>query len=120
MRHQSARPASSAATFLHPGEVADLLHVSPKTVSRWAKDGKLPFQRTLGGHRRYPEHELRELAQRDQHPGVAVEHGRLWDPVAGLGGVAAGSRGGVVRQGLEDGTQHRQVSIGLWGAADRG
>ena len=45
-----------------PREVADLLHVSPKTVSRWAKDGKLPFQRTLGGHRRYPEREIRQLA----------------------------------------------------------
>jgi len=23
-------------------------------VSRWAKEGKLPFLKTLGGHRRYP------------------------------------------------------------------
>ena len=29
------------------------LHVAPKTVSRWGKEGKLPFIRTLGGHRRY-------------------------------------------------------------------
>ncbi len=38
------------------------LHVSPKTVSRWAKEGKLPFLKTLGGHRRYPEAKIRELA----------------------------------------------------------
>jgi excisionase family DNA binding protein len=44
------------------GEVAEILQVSPKTVCRWAMDGKLPFQRTLGGHRRYPEHTIRELA----------------------------------------------------------
>jgi len=31
-------------------------------VSRWAKEGKLPFLRTLGGHRRYPEAKIRELA----------------------------------------------------------
>ena len=37
------------------------LYVSPKTVSRWAKEGKLPFLKTLGGHRRYPEAEIREL-----------------------------------------------------------
>jgi excisionase family DNA binding protein len=43
--------------------VADLLHVSPKTVSRWAKDGKLPFLRTLGGHRRYPAAAIRQLAE---------------------------------------------------------
>jgi excisionase family DNA binding protein len=44
-------------------EVADILHVSPKTVSRWAKEGKLPFMKTLGGHRRYPEAEIRELVE---------------------------------------------------------
>ena len=37
--------------------------VSPKTVSRWAKEGKLPFLKTLGGHRRYPEAEIRDLAE---------------------------------------------------------
>jgi excisionase family DNA binding protein len=34
-----------------------------KTVSRWAKEGKLPFLKTLGGHRRFPEAEIRELAE---------------------------------------------------------
>ena len=48
--------------YLHPAEVADLLHVSPKTVSRWAKEGRLPFLKTLGGHRRYPAAEIRQLA----------------------------------------------------------
>jgi len=42
--------------------VADILHVSAKAVSRWAKEGKLPFLRTLGGHRRYPTAEIRQLA----------------------------------------------------------
>jgi excisionase family DNA binding protein len=49
-------------TYLRTAEVADILHVSPKTVSRWAKEGKLPFLKTLGGHRRYPEAKVRELA----------------------------------------------------------
>ena len=52
----------SAPSYLRTAEVADILHVSPKTVSRWAKEGKLPFLKTLGGHRRYPEAEVRELA----------------------------------------------------------
>jgi DNA-binding transcriptional MerR regulator len=38
------------------------LQVSPKTVARWAQQGLLPYQRTLGGHRRYPEPAIRELA----------------------------------------------------------
>ena len=62
MRHQSVQLASNTATHLRTSQVADLLHVSSKTVSRWAKDSKLPFQRTLGGHRRYPEAKIRELA----------------------------------------------------------
>jgi excisionase family DNA binding protein len=48
--------------YLRAAEVADLLQVSPKTVSRWAKEEKLPFPKTLGGHRRYPAAEIRQLA----------------------------------------------------------
>ena len=63
----AAQPSGKAATtypsYLHTAEVAELLHVSPKTVSRWAKEGKLPFLKTLGGHRRYPEAEIRDLAE---------------------------------------------------------
>ena len=62
MHSQSARPAPRVASFLRSAEVAAILQVSPKTVCRWAMDGKLPFQRTLGGHRRYPEEAIRELA----------------------------------------------------------
>ena len=61
MRTQSVRPAPSAATFLHPAEVAAILQVSPKTISRWAQQGLLPCRRTLGGHRRYPEPVIHEL-----------------------------------------------------------
>jgi excisionase family DNA binding protein len=49
-------------THLKTAEVAAILHVSSKTVARWAQEGKLPFLRTMGGHRRYPEAEIRELA----------------------------------------------------------
>jgi len=52
-----------APSYLRTAEVAEILHVSPKTVSRWAKEGRLPFMRTLGGHRRYPEAKIRELAE---------------------------------------------------------
>jgi excisionase family DNA binding protein len=62
MHQQSARPAPSPATFLHPAEVAAILQVSPKTISRWAQQGLLPYQRTLGGHRRYPAAAIEKLA----------------------------------------------------------
>ena len=47
--------------LLTPAEVAALFRVDPKTVTRWAKAGKLTSIRTLGGHRRYRENEVRAL-----------------------------------------------------------
>ncbi len=47
--------------LLTPAEVAAMFRVDPKTVTRWAKAGKLTSIRTLGGHRRYREAEVREL-----------------------------------------------------------
>jgi excisionase family DNA binding protein len=61
MHHQSARPVPSNATYLQAAEVAAIWQVSPKTITRWAKQGHLPYRRTLSGHRRFPEQAIREL-----------------------------------------------------------
>ena len=50
-----------ADELLTPAEVAALFRVDPKTVTRWAKAGKLTSIRTLGGHRRYRALEVRSL-----------------------------------------------------------
>lgn len=47
--------------LLTPAEVAALFRVDPKTVTRWAKSGKLSALRTLGGHRRYRKSEVQAL-----------------------------------------------------------
>jgi excisionase family DNA binding protein len=47
--------------LLTPSEVAALFRVDPKTVTRWAKAGKLTSIRTLGGHRRFKESEVKSL-----------------------------------------------------------
>ena len=52
---------STEEELLTPSEVAKLFRVDPKTVTRWAKSGKLTSIRTLGGHRRYREAEVRAL-----------------------------------------------------------
>ena len=49
--------------LLTPSEVAALFRVDPKTVTRWAKAGKLTSIRTLGGHRRYRESEVKALLE---------------------------------------------------------
>jgi excisionase family DNA binding protein len=65
------RTTAAEPTYLRTAEVAELLHVAPKTIARWAKEGKLPFLKTLGGHRRYPEAAIHELARRLQEPPTA-------------------------------------------------
>ena len=56
-------PLSSAnhEKLLTPAEVAAMFRVDPKTVTRWAKAGKLDSIKTLGGHRRYKESEVKAL-----------------------------------------------------------
>lgn len=58
----TARTTETEA-LLTPAEVASMFRVDPKTVTRWAKAGKLTSIRTLGGHRRYREAEVRALLQ---------------------------------------------------------
>src|SRR5687768_12409071 len=57
------RDQSSGEALLTPAEVAALFRVDPKTVTRWAKAGKLSSIRTLGGHRRYRESEVMSLLE---------------------------------------------------------
>ena len=52
MNSSQPRPSNPLLT---PAEVAAAFRVDPKTVTRWAKAGKLSSIRTLGGHRRYLE-----------------------------------------------------------------
>ncbi len=57
------REQTTSETLLTPAEVAALFRVDPKTVTRWAKAGKLSSIRTLGGHRRYRESEVMSLLE---------------------------------------------------------
>lgn len=50
-----------AEPLLTPTEVAALFRVDPKTVTRWNKAGKLACIRTVGGHRRFRESDVRAL-----------------------------------------------------------
>lgn len=48
--------------LLSPGDVAEIFRVDPKTVSRWADQGRLAYTRTLGGHRRFSAKQVYKLA----------------------------------------------------------
>ena len=64
-------PTPTEPRYLRTAQVAELLHVTPKTVSRWAQEGRLPYLRTLGGHRRYPDAEIRALVETLSEPYAA-------------------------------------------------
>ncbi|MGQ0823755.1 MAG: BldC family transcriptional regulator [Actinomycetota bacterium] len=49
--------------LLTPMEVAAMFRVSPKTITRWAREGKLSAIRTLGGHRRFRTGEIRTFLE---------------------------------------------------------
>jgi excisionase family DNA binding protein len=60
-----------AETYLTRADVARLLGVSPNTVTRWAREGRLPSQVTLGGHHRFVRsviEEIRDRLSRGQAP----------------------------------------------------
>lgn len=60
----------SESRYLAPGDVARILGVSAKTVSRWARDGRIPHAVTLGGHRRFRAGVIEDV-RRLMHEGQA-------------------------------------------------
>jgi excisionase family DNA binding protein len=57
-----AHASEGAVTqFLTRSEVSKLLGVSPNTVTRWAREGRLPCQVTLGGHHRFDRELVEQL-----------------------------------------------------------
>jgi excisionase family DNA binding protein len=64
-------PQPTEPRYLRTAEVVALLHVSPKTVSAWAQEGRLASLCTLGGHRRYPDAEIRALVETLSEPATA-------------------------------------------------
>ena len=52
--------------LLTPAEVAVLFRVNPKTVTRWARAGKISAIRTLGGHRRFRRDEIEAVLRSEE------------------------------------------------------
>ncbi len=52
--------------LLTPSEVAEMFRVNPKTVTRWARAGRISAVRTLGGHRRFRASEIRRAVDEVQ------------------------------------------------------
>jgi excisionase family DNA binding protein len=45
-----------------------MFRVNPKTVTRWARAGRISYIKTLGGHRRFKASEIRTLLAEADNP----------------------------------------------------
>jgi excisionase family DNA binding protein len=59
--------------YLSRSAVSRLLGVSPNTVTRWAREGRLPCQVTLGGHHRFDRQFIEQLRQSLHRTGDRTE-----------------------------------------------
>ncbi len=59
-------------SYFTRAEVAELFEVSPNTVSRWVRGGKIPSVLTPGGRHRYPVEEIIHLVRDLQHGDAAA------------------------------------------------
>jgi excisionase family DNA binding protein len=66
-RPEGGEPDSSAPGLLRTSDVAALFQVSSRTVSEWARQGRVPCMRTPGGQWRYPALPIRQLLIRLEH-----------------------------------------------------
>ena len=66
---------SNADQYLTAGEVAEILQVSPKTVSRWADKGLIRCMVTLGGHRRFQRTLVEEIREEMYGPTSDLTNG---------------------------------------------
>jgi excisionase family DNA binding protein len=91
---------SQADALLRPAEVAALLYVDPKTVTRWAIAGKINSIRTPGGHRRFLRSEVLALMTAGNQ--VYNPAQQLWSGQAATASTAAPEELGMAPQARGD------------------
>lgn len=57
----TGQAATTGQRFVSRARVAQMLGVTPSTVTRWAKLGLIPTRVTVGGHHRYFESDIQQL-----------------------------------------------------------
>ena len=70
---RGARPGPEADRYLTRSQVARMLGVSPNTVTRWAREGRLPSLLTLGGHHRFDRTTIERIAREASRSGSTRE-----------------------------------------------
>lgn len=70
------RPDWVDEPMLRPSQVAMVFQVSRRTVSDWARTGKLAWVMTPGGHRRFPASAVCALVESMQVVGMGTARSR--------------------------------------------
>lgn len=66
---EGATSEMSGSQYLTRSEVSKLLGVSPNTVTRWAREGRLACLVTLGGHHRFDRDVVEQLRKQQYREG---------------------------------------------------
>ena len=74
------------------GEAAELCGVTPDTILKWIKKGKLQVARTAGGHHRIRRDSLRPYLAIIEHPAVGHSIPPCWEFHATTKGIRAKCR----------------------------
>ena len=61
--------------YMTPSQAARMLHVSPKTIDRWADQGLIPCVVTLGGHRRFSPDAIAAVVEQMAGKGAPRDRG---------------------------------------------
>lgn len=67
-------PGESGMQLLTPSEVAKLLRVDPKTVTRWATQGRITSTKTPGGHHRFYWQDIKKILDGDPEEAAEVSN----------------------------------------------
>lgn len=65
MTRRNLTPEEEATVLLTAGQAGTLMGVSGKTVVQWAKEGRIPYTTTLGGHHRFNRADIDRLIRED-------------------------------------------------------
>ena len=84
--------------LLTPGEVAALFRVDPRTVWRWAEEGRIERRRTAGGHGRYRQSDVQALLASTGRSSAGDLPGERGSGVAALSSPSSAAPAAASRQ----------------------